>query len=561
MRVFPRLLSPGYRARWRRKRGKGPRVPNARSVLLIELLAGLLVLAICLTGRRGAFLDRLHPRADAALVLILAGVLAAVHYVMVSRVLPELRRRASPHEYDQQRILLDLSDAARHSNNLNDVYTFSVNAIAQALETDDVSILVSDQSTGELALRSSSNRKLISTADVANAADAATSNGEPLRPLSLAKEAFVVRRLNKLHQPLRIDAGELDMWQRAAGFIQGMETQKRERERQTLVDLNSRLLVQIRSKSVLTGILSIGPRRSGFDFADSDLKTLIAIGEQLALLIDNSNLLERIVDQEKTLHEMALAASVQKHLFPVEVPKSPTVQMSGFCKPAGFVGGDYYDFVQLQDGQIGVAVADVAGKGFAAALLTFMIHAFLRSQALAVDAGQPSAVSLPRLAASLNRLLFASTSSSSYVTLFYAAYDQNSGKLKFINAGHNPPFVLQESNGVGGAGSAAGSNGAVMKLQAGGPVLGLFQDCPVQEQSFDLSPGDVLFAYTDGAIEAVNRSGEEFGEERLLRLVKSKRHLPPMVAKDEIFRSLEEWCDGAPQFDDITMVVLKVSAA
>jgi sigma-B regulation protein RsbU (phosphoserine phosphatase) len=188
-----------------------------------------------------------------------------------------------------------------------------------------------------------------------------------------------------------------------------------------------------------------------------------------------------------------------------------------------------------------------------------MIHAFLRSQALAADAGQPAAVSLPRLASSLNRLLFASTSSSSYVTLFYAAYDQNSGKLKFINAGHNPPFVLHAGQPAN-ASSSANSNGAVMKLQAGGPVLGLFQDCPIQEQSFDLAPGDVLFAYTDGAIEAVNRSGEEFGEERLLRLVKSKRHLPPVVAKDEIFRSLEEWCEGAPQFDDITMVVLKVGA-
>jgi sigma-B regulation protein RsbU (phosphoserine phosphatase) len=528
-------------------------VPTAGSVLLVELLCALALLAICLTGRRGAFLDRLHPRADAALVVMVGGALAAIHYMMVSRVLPELRRRASPHQYDQHRILLDLSEAARHSNNLNDVYSFSVNAIAQALEVDDVSILVSDQSTGELVLRSSSTKKLVSSADTASA------NGEPVQPLSLAKEAFVVRRLNKLHQPLRIDSGELDMWQRAAGFIQGMESQKRERERQSLMDLNSRLLVQIRSKSVLTGILSIGPRRSGFDFAESDLKTLVAIGEQLALLIDNSNLLERIVDQEKTLHEMALAASVQKHLFPVEVPKSPTVQMSGFCKPAGFVGGDYYDFVQLQDGQIGVAVADVAGKGFAAALLTFMIHAFLRSQALAADAGQPGSVSLPRLASSLNRLLFASTSSSSYVTLFYAAYDQNSGKLKFINAGHNPPFVLHAGQPAS-ASSAANSNGAVMKLQAGGPVLGLFQDCPVQEQSFDLAPGDVLFAYTDGAIEAVNRSGEEFGEERLLRLVKSKRHLPPVVAKDEIFRSLEEWCEGAPQFDDITMVVLKVGA-
>ena len=300
----------------------------------------------------------------------------------------------------------------------------------------------------------------------------------------------------------------------------------------------------------------MGPRRSGFDFTDTDLKTLVSIAEQLALLIDNSNLLERIVDQEKTMHEMALAASVQKHLFPVEVPTSPRVQMSGYCKPAGFVGGDYYDFVQFQDGQIGLAVADVAGKGFSAALLTFMIHAFLRSQALAADSNKAYALSLSQLASSLNRLLFASTSSSSYVTLFYASYDENSGRLNFVNAGHNPPFVLHASRQ---AEPAAEGNG-VMRLDAGGPMLGLFQDCPVKEQSFDLHPGDLLFAYTDGAVEAINRRGEEFGEERLLRLVKSKSHLPAINARDEIFRSIEEWCGGAPQADDITMVVLKVNA-
>ena len=92
------------------------------------------------------------------------------------------------------------------------------------------------------------------------------------------------------------------------------------------------------------------------------------------------------------LHEMALAASVQKHLFPVDAPHSPMVQISGHCKPAGFVGGDYYDFMQLENGHIGVAVADVAGKGFSAALLTFMIHAFLRSQALSAGGGPDRSV-------------------------------------------------------------------------------------------------------------------------------------------------------------------------
>jgi len=526
-------------------------VITAETILLLELLFAVLILGFCLTGRRGAFLDRLHPRADAIVVVLTAAGVAGSHFLFVRRILPVLRRRASPIEYDHQRILLELGDAARHSNNLADVYRFSVNTVAHALEVASVAILVRDQETGNFMLRSSSVEQ------AANAAPASPSSDPP--QITLTSDAFVVRRLNKLSAPLHIEKDELDVWQRAASFIQGLNNTKREAERNVLKQLDSRLLVQIRNKALLTGILSIGPRHSGFDFAEKDLKMLMSIGEQLSLVIDNSNLVERIVDQEKMLHEMALAASVQRHLFPVDAPQSPVVQISGYCKPAGFVGGDYYDFMELANGRIGMAVADVAGKGFAAALLTFMIHAFLRSQAVTASPEPAYRVSLSQLATSLNRLLFASTSSASYVTLFYASYDERSGQLSFINAGHNPPFVLHAHPATGEM-TASSPNG-VMKLESGGPMLGLFQDCPVQESSFQLSAGDFLFAYTDGAIDAVNPEGEEFGEDRLLKLVKSKAHLPALKARDEIFRGIEDWCGAAPQPDDITMVVLKVNEA
>ena len=550
MRFFPFIHFAAWRAR-RRRRRKGPHVISAETVLLLELLFAVLVLAFCLTGRRGAFLDRLHPRADAIVVVLTATGVAGSHFLFVRRILPVLRRRASPIEYDHQRILLELGDAARHSNNLADVYQFSVNTVAHALEVASVAIMVRDQETGNFLLRSSS---------VEQTANASPAESAGPQQITLTSDAFVVRRLNKLSAPLHIEKDDLDVWQRAAGFIQGLNNAKREAERGVLKQLDSRLLVQIRNKAQLTGILSIGPRHSGFDFAEKDLKMLMSIGEQLSLVIDNSNLVERIVDQEKMLHEMALAASVQRHLFPVDAPQSPVVQISGYCKPAGFVGGDYYDFMQLENGHIGMAVADVAGKGFAAALLTFMIHAFLRSQAVTTSPESAYRVSLSQLATSLNRLLFASTSSASYVTLFYASYDERSGRLNFINAGHNPPFVLHAHPTIGEMTSSLPPNG-VMKLESGGPMLGLFQDCPVQESSFQLSAGDFLFAYTDGAIDAVNSAGEEFGEERLLKLVKSKAHLPALRARDEIFRGIEDWCGEAPQPDDITMVVLKVNEA
>src|SRR5437899_5597180 len=147
MTFFRFFNTARMRAR-RHKRSKGPHVISAEAILLLELLFAVLVLAFLLTGRRGAFLDRISPRADAMLVVLAACAVAGSHFVFVRRVLPVLRRRASPIEYDHQRVLLELGGAARHSNNLADVYKFSVNTVAHALEVAKVSILVRDQESG-----------------------------------------------------------------------------------------------------------------------------------------------------------------------------------------------------------------------------------------------------------------------------------------------------------------------------------------------------------------------------------------------------------------------------
>src|SRR5579871_4874439 len=570
MRVFPRFRIPFLRPR--RPRKKGPAIPSAGSILTLEIFVSLVVLALLLTGAAGRFLDHLHPRADALVVAVLAGVVGVVHLYVVRRWLPELRRKSSPERYDQQDILLDLSDVARRAQNLSDVYKFSVERTAEALGAPDVFVLVRAQETGNFVVSSSASH---SSGDVKpDPADVATGSNESVppenggelpsgdqEPIFLRQSAFVVRRLSKLSSPLRLETEDLDAWKRAVGFVQNLAHKEREEESRVLRRMNSRVLVQIKNRSQLTGILSIGPRRSGFDFSEGDLKLLMSIAEQLAMVIDNANLLGRIVDQEKVLHEMALAASVQQRLFPSEAPESSAVQISASCKPAGWVGGDYYDFMRFENGSVGVTVADVAGKGLAAALLTFMIHAFLRSQALAANYPSAASISLSQTATSLKRLLFASTSSSSYVTLFFANYDQASGRLNFVNAGHNPPFILHANGNHSQQGGLDLPTLAIKKLPAGGPMLGLFGDCPVQEEQLLMAPGDCLFAYTDGAIDAVNRSGEEFGEDRLVDVVKAKSHLPAVEARHEILRTIEEWCEGTPQADDITLLVLKVGEA
>jgi sigma-B regulation protein RsbU (phosphoserine phosphatase) len=212
--------------------------------------------------------------------------------------------------------------------------------------------------------------------------------------------------------------------------------------------------------------------------------------------------------------------------------------------PARGVGGDYYDFLDLGNQKIGIALADVAGKGVAAALIMSVVQASLR-----IIAGED--ISLAAVAAKMNRFLYKSTRSNGYATFFYACVDTGSAEsrrqLRYVNAGHNPPFLLRRT-----------AAGTVEELPAGGTVIGLFPQMSYAEAAIDLTPGDVLMAFTDGVPEAQNPAEEEFGEERVRQLLVrfADRDVESLAA--EIAAELKAWIAGADQYDDLTFILLKV---
>jgi sigma-B regulation protein RsbU (phosphoserine phosphatase) len=283
-----------------------------------------------------------------------------------------------------------------------------------------------------------------------------------------------------------------------------------------------------------------------------------------------------------------LATEVQRRLFPAQPPVCDALELAGFCQPARGVGGDYYDFLALDDGQIGIAVADVAGKGISAALLMSIVQASLRSQAIAARG------SLSDLVSTMNRLMYSSTNESSYATFFYAQFDERMRRLTYVNAGHNPPFLMRAGSaqedeaearvllrcnrGVGSASSTIrGAGVAVLEapvaakveagetrarltrmLTSGGPVIGVFSDCVYEQETIQLERGDVVVAYTDGVTEALNPEGEEFGECRLERVLAASTRLSADEISSAIVERVRQWCGSAPQHDDLTFVVLKV---
>jgi phosphoserine phosphatase RsbU/P len=256
------------------------------------------------------------------------------------------------------------------------------------------------------------------------------------------------------------------------------------------------------------------------------------------------------VADEKLRRELALAAEVQRRLLPVQAPECAALELAGFCQPARGVGGDYFDFFRLDDRQVGIAIADVAGKGIAAALQMSTVQATLRSLVSSAAAHQLNGGSVAMTVATLNRLLRNTTGGANYVTFFYAEFDESTQQLAYVNAGHNPPILFR-----------ANGKDDFRQLCCGGMFVGMFEHCGYEQEVVQMQPGDVLIGFTDGLSEAVNVKGEEFGEERIRATLAATRGLAINKIRDEVVRQANTWCAGAPQHDDLTFIVMKVKNA
>jgi phosphoserine phosphatase RsbU/P len=266
---------------------------------------------------------------------------------------------------------------------------------------------------------------------------------------------------------------------------------------------------------------------------------------QTALALEVARLTAAIgremAQRERLNRELEIAREVQEHLFPQHLPSVPGMDYCGRCQPAREVGGDYYDFLELPEGKLGVAIGDVSGKGIGAALMMANLEASLRGQASVGHA-------LAELMRRVNSLVYDASSASRYATFFYAEYDPRSRQLSYVNAGHNPPVILRKS--------AAACH--TFRLETGGPVIGLLPQGCYQQGSFALKPGDLIVLFTDGVSESMNARNEEWGEDELIELAKTCHGLPASEVMTRILAAAEAFAAGAPQHDDITLVVLCV---
>ena len=244
------------------------------------------------------------------------------------------------------------------------------------------------------------------------------------------------------------------------------------------------------------------------------------------------------LDVVETCSEWMAASEVQQRFLQYLEPAIDTLNYSARCRQVRELGGDAYDFVPLPHNRLALAVADASGKGLAAALMISNVQSSLRTAV--AFAGNDGAAVL----GAVNREVHASSLPNRYATLFYGVFDEATRALQYVNAGHNPPMVLRRDR-------------SVLRLESGGPPIGMFPNWTYKEGAVRLDPGDLVLAFTDGVTEAVNPTGEEWGEEGLLRAVAEHDAQSADEMVEGIFRSMDEFSLGH-QTDDATVMVLRV---
>jgi len=269
-------------------------------------------------------------------------------------------------------------------------------------------------------------------------------------------------------------------------------------------------------------------------------------------------------EKQRLEGELAIAQEVQAQLFPQEIIQLESLEVHGFCRPARTVSGDYYDFLSAGSHKLILAVGDISGKGISAALLMATIHSAVRAysieslpqvrEPIAVGAGVSSGrltatwtdgieLSPGALLALLNHQLYESTPPEKYATLFLGIYDGRSHRLTYSNGGHLPPVLI-------------GPDGTLRRLEAGGTVVGLFDNMTYDEGVVEMHPGEIFVAYSDGVTEPENEFGE-FGEHRLIELVNANRRLTLEQLSQMVTAAVDDWIGDNEQPDDITLVLAR----
>jgi len=463
-----------------------------------------------------------HQRSDIIRIFCIIAIFFAFRFVLSKRLQQWIDLRFFREAYSTEQLLSELSDEARNFTEVAPLLETITHRLSSTLHIDRIAVF----------LRSGENYHL------------QLATGMPMVPggaqlFSLPAASTTITNLSRDKTPANVYRDDPSSW-----LIDATDA-----ERNALNDLSTELLVPLPGRARLAGVIALGPKRSEEPYSKTDRQLLQTIASQTGLALENAELLENltteVAQRERISRELEIAREVQEHLFPQIRPEVLGVDLAGFCRPAQIVGGDYYDFFLLpsnseNEAPLALALGDISGKGISASLVMASLRASLRSIA-GLRQGD-----LGTLISRVNEIVYESSTSSRYATFFYAEYDPFTRLLTYVNAGHNPPYVLRGAE--------------IIPLQPTGTVVGLLSKAAYAQATLQLHSGDVLIAFTDGISEAMNHDQEEWGEDRMVAsanhlLVQTNYAATAQQLLTCIFEAADKFTAGAPQHDDMTLLV------
>ncbi len=310
-----------------------------------------------------------------------------------------------------------------------------------------------------------------------------------------------------------------------------------ENEIEWIRDNDISVTIPMISQGELVGVLNLGKKQNQEDFSAEDLDILTQASSQTALALQNLRLQSAYIDKKRMDKELEMARNIQRRLMPQEIPQVTGLDVHGESRPCYEVAGDYYDIINTSDGNTFMVIADVSGKGAGAAMIMANLQASIR---VGLDLTEDFTDFVSRI----NNHIYKNTSSSEFITFFICGWEPKTGVFHYINAGHNPPVMLDE-------------NGKITTLEATGLILGVLPDQSYEQRILKINPGSVIAIYTDGLEEAMNNENEMFGQHRIIEILTQSRD----KSSKEIVKTIQdkaiEFCAGKPLHDDLTMIVIK----
>jgi phosphoserine phosphatase RsbU/P len=297
-------------------------------------------------------------------------------------------------------------------------------------------------------------------------------------------------------------------------------------------------IVPLHVQNSVAGLLCVGERLNGVPYTHEDLEFLYSLGALAMISTENARLFQEALRKKQMEDELAIAREIQQNLLPREIPHVPGFEITALNVSSQEVGGDYYDIIPVEKDSYIIAIGDVSGKGTPASLLMANVQATIRALA-------PFGLSLGDATGRVNDIITKNTGNEKFITFFWGILEPASRTFQYVNAGHNPPYVLR-------------ADGRLDQLTEGGLILGVMPTmAPYREGRVTLAPGDAVLLFTDGVSEAMNMQKEDYGDERLEQFLRSLTHSSASDIIDALRSELAAYTAGAPQSDDITMVAFR----